>query len=645
MKKTLLSILAFIGFIALHAQVQKTPMIEHFTQASCAPCAGQNPILKNTLDIFGEDNYVRISHQTSWPGVDPMNAQFPTGPGARVSYYNFNGVPATSLNGGPTDFPNTIVTSATLTNAASQMTPYSITATQTWISPNEITVNIDVANVTDSAISSADKIYVSMVENEVTYPSAPGSNGETSFEYVMRQMYNASTGNANATTGAPLGTIAANSSTNFNFTITSLPSYLRDKREVSFAIYIQNNATKVIHQAAKTEKSDITTIPGAFLVTASSASAADPGFCDYSLTPGIEFTNNDDSTIVTEVVAQYSINGGTPIQQTFNGSLDNGQSTLIAFPIITLNGGTNTINSEIISVNGTDNWVSQALMDMSNNVYQKLNMTAVPAPLLEGMENATLPANSGYTRNLASALFDADASITQDLFGIVDGPTFNVGQIGGFGTSNRSLLFRFYAVASGEMNLIFHKLNLGTSSTLTFNHAYRQYQNENDRLAVQVSTDCGATWSTVFDQGGSTLATLAASTDQFIPTGGSAAGWSNNTIDLSAFDESEDVIIRFKGTSAYGNNLWLDDINLNSTLSVEDYSPLMAVKLYPNPTSDFIQISGLTSSENYSLYNMLGAKLSQGTVSNDDMINVRHLTNGMYFLTFNNGQTIKFTKI
>jgi len=636
--------MAFAGITALYAQVQKTPMIEHFTQASCAPCAGQNPILKNTLDTFGEENYVRISHQTSWPGVDPMNANFPEGPEVRRNYYGITGVPGTSLNGGATDFPNTIVTSSTLNSAAAQTTAYSISATQTWTNPNSLTVNIDVENVTGSPVSSADKIYVVMVENEITYPSAPGSNGETSFEYVMRQMYNASTGAANATAGAALGSIPAMSTTNFNFTISDIPSYIRDKRQVSFAIYIQNNASKVMYQAAKTDNSEITDIPGAFLVNVSSATIADSGFCDYGLTPGIEFTNNDTSINVTEVVAQYSLNGETPVQQTFIGNLSTGQSTTIAFPAITLDGGTNSVSSEIVSVNGTDYWVSQALMELPNNVYQKLNATSVPAPMVENLESAPLIAGTGYSRNLTTALFDVDTSITEPLFSILDGPLYNYGAIGGFGNSNRSIRFRFYNIQTGELNLVFNKLQLGSGSTLTFSHAYRQYINENDRLEVLVSTDCGATWTGVFNEAGSTLATLAASTTEYVPTGGSATGWASNSIDLSAYDGMDDVIIRFKGTSDYGNNLFLDDINLDSTLSLDDFSTLNSIKLHPNPTSDFIQVSGLTTSENYSIFNVLGAKVSQGSISDNQSIDVRDFSDGMYFLRFDNGNTIKFLK-
>ena len=260
MKKiTLLSILTFTVITSVYSQVKQTPMIEHFTQASCPPCSSQNPTLKATLDNFGEANYVRVTHQNSWPGVDPMNAEFPSGPEARRLYYSVSGIPNTSLNGAATGTPNTIITNSSLTTASNVMTPYNITVTQSWANENEVTVNIDVDNVTDTAISSADKIYVTMLERQITFTSPPGATNETLFEDVMRQMYNASTGDSDATSGASLGEIPGMSTTNFNFTITNLPSYLRDKSQVIFAVYIQNNSSKQILQASKSNTNTLST--------------------------------------------------------------------------------------------------------------------------------------------------------------------------------------------------------------------------------------------------------------------------------------------------------------------------------------------------------------------------------------------------
>lgn len=624
--------LLVFGSGSLFAQVNKVPMIEHFTQASCGPCASQNPTMQATLNGYSGE-YVKVSHQVSWPGTDPMYNDFQAGPDARVTYYGVQGVPNTSLNGGATGAPNTIVTAATLASAAAVTTPYQITATQSWADPNTVTVNIDVENVTGSAVSSADKIYVTMVENQVNYNTAPGSNGETEFYSVMRQMYNASTGAADATTGAALGSIAANSTENFNFTITSLPNYIADKGQVTFAIYIQNDASKEILQAGKTA---VVSIPGLINVEANTASVAAAGYCDYSYTPGVEFVNNDASTTVTEVVAEYSINGGTSVQETFTGSLTQGQSTTITFPATTLAGGTSVISYQIVSVNGAQNWQSPAAVSVPNEVYSKLNQTGVAAPVIEGMETATL--NGGYSRDLSTAIFDADAAIGEALFGILDGPTFNYGAIGGFANSDRSIRFRFYNIQSGEMNLVMQKVNLGTNSALTFSHAYRQYQAENDKLEVFVSTDCGATWTSVFSEQGTGLATLSPSQTSFVPS--AAADWASNTVDLSAYDNTQDVVIKFTATSAYGNNLFIDDINIGEPSNVEELTAA-TFDVYPNPATDKVVVEvSETSSEdaNITVFDVNGQIVSS-TVLNAGKssveVNTSALASGVYTVRVN----------
>jgi len=67
-------------------------------------------------------------------------------------------------------------------------------------------------------------------------------------------------------------------------------------------------------------------------------------------------------------------------------------------------------------------------------------------------------------------------------------------------------------------------------------------------------------------------------------------------------------------------------------------------KLYPNPANEFIEISGLLSIENYRIYDILGKKVKKGTIANQEQINIRDFTKGLYFIKLDNGNTIKFMK-
>lgn len=81
-----------------------------------------------------------------------------------------------------------------------------------------------------------------------------------------------------------------------------------------------------------------------------------------------------------------------------------------------------------------------------------------------------------------------------------------------------------------------------------------------------------------------------------------------------------------------------------STLSIPDVSYKSSVKIYPNPTTDYISVSSLKQQEDYIVYNVLGMNVLRGTLSNNTKIDVSHLINGMYFLKIKNSNIIKFIK-
>lgn len=67
-------------------------------------------------------------------------------------------------------------------------------------------------------------------------------------------------------------------------------------------------------------------------------------------------------------------------------------------------------------------------------------------------------------------------------------------------------------------------------------------------------------------------------------------------------------------------------------------------KLYPNPTSDYIQISSLSVSKAFTIYDILGAQIKKGVISINEKIDVKNFSKGLYFLKLDNGTAIKFIK-
>lgn len=83
----------------------------------------------------------------------------------------------------------------------------------------------------------------------------------------------------------------------------------------------------------------------------------------------------------------------------------------------------------------------------------------------------------------------------------------------------------------------------------------------------------------------------------------------------------------------------------SAALSIgENSSVPQKITIFPNPSLDFIQIIGLKVKENYIIYNNLGKEIQKGIISNQESIDIHNFTNGLYFLKFENGNTLKFLK-
>ena len=83
-----------------------------------------------------------------------------------------------------------------------------------------------------------------------------------------------------------------------------------------------------------------------------------------------------------------------------------------------------------------------------------------------------------------------------------------------------------------------------------------------------------------------------------------------------------------------------------TTLGVDDITDVkLSLKLFPNPSVNFIKISGLSEKANYIIYNLLGKEILRGKVLNEENIFIQDLSNGTYFIKVENAKAIKFIKM
>lgn len=130
-------------------------------------------------------------------------------------------------------------------------------------------------------------------------------------------------------------------------------------------------------------------------------------------------------------------------------------------------------------------------------------------------------------------------------------------------------------------------------ATFTFKYAYAQYNGTwADVFKVQASSNCGGSWSDIYVPSPSTMASGSGgvTTTPFTPT---PAQFKLYTLTshpaFNTFKTQPNVKIRFyfqeNTASGFGNNLYLDDINFNTPLSVNELSQSIGLALYPNPTN------------------------------------------------------------
>ncbi len=67
------------------------------------------------------------------------------------------------------------------------------------------------------------------------------------------------------------------------------------------------------------------------------------------------------------------------------------------------------------------------------------------------------------------------------------------------------------------------------------------------------------------------------------------------------------------------------------------------MNLYPNPTSDYIYIDA-NGTNNFSIYNATGVLVRQEIITNNNKIDIRDLTPGLYYIKTDDDLTAKFIK-
>lgn len=607
----LLSMTAIASFT--FAQTQRVCLVEEFTQASCGPCAAANPAF-NTLLSGNTTKAVSIKYQTDWPGYDPMNEHNPSQVQTRVNYYGTSGVPEAHIDGDS-------ITGASYTGAPGNLTQAKIDAKYAITSPCAIIVtpsfSSDMSKINVSATVNASAamaagmiLHIVVVEKTINFATAPGSNGETVFYNVMKQMLPTDQGTA-------LNALAVGGTQTVTTSWDMKNIY--DLSQVAVVAFVQDNATKMVHQAVISGNLSVPAGTAFATVNTLSAGAGAPS-CNASIAPVVT-VKNVSTTAVTSFTIDYSVGTATG-SYNWTGSLAAGAtSAAITLPALTGATGLNDVAASCTNINNTG--ISGGALVAPTTISTILPSSSTIGTLVQDFNATGMPA--GY--------------FPYDVNG--DGRTWFKGTTQ---SGVKALVCDFFSGgnSTGNVDYIYTpSINLtgATSASLVFDVASAPYSNpaEPDKLEVVVSTDCGVTWTSLYSKQGAALNTAPLVTSAFIPT---ATQWRNETVDLTSVLGNANVLIAFKGTSGYGNYCWVDNININSVVGIAENQLASDVKVYPNPSNGVFNVELLNNQNvTVSVINALGQDVTGALKMSNavQQIDLSNQANGTYLIMINNG--------
>jgi hypothetical protein len=237
MKKIcLVAAILLLGANPLFAQCYKYPLFEHFTQASCGPCAQQNPGFQSSILDPNPNSLRHIAYHTSWPGTDPMYSANTSQSNDRVSYYGVTGVPDVFLEGNYKEAQPGGMTMTDVNDVISKTSPIKIVVSDVDNGTSH-DVAVTVKSIGEPPTGSF-KLVAVVIERFIHYNSAPGTNGEKDFPNVMRKILPSSNGQ---TITLP----AQGEEATYNFTYDEDASWNMDTMGV--VAFIQKSTKEIIN--------------------------------------------------------------------------------------------------------------------------------------------------------------------------------------------------------------------------------------------------------------------------------------------------------------------------------------------------------------------------------------------------------------
>lgn len=338
-------------------------------------------------------------------------------------------------------------------------------------------------------------------------------------------------------------------------------------------------------------------------------------FCGMNVAPRVSVQNLGTSPLTS---ASFRITcGGDVTTYDWTGNIAQFESQVVEMPALNVTqNGLQSVTVEIVNVNGVADQGSKY------NSHDETFNVQLSSDIATASQNFTQSNLSPWT--------------VADYTG------------GNCGRSSGKLRFRAFNIpVGGTAEFISPLMNFTNNNTpsLTFDVAHKRYNSSSsESLAVKVSGDCGTTWTDVYLKEGEDLATVSGFTGNTEFIANSASMFRTETVDLSEYAGNEHVVVKFVLTSGYGNNVWLDNINISDGPLAVSSVDENGMAIFPNPVKDVLTINYDKAISQIDVYDVNG-KLVKTITTVDNTINVSDLSEGVYMLNIQTEEGLIVRKI
>lgn len=227
--------------ILLQPAVNKIVLIEDFANVSCTPCVTSNLILEAVKKNYTDYQIAVIKYPTNFPSpIDPFFLANTAASNSKISFYNVFSAPSTRIDGLMKPISSDSVAIKDSINKRLNVAPkFLLELNDTTIGATlSFTVKV---TMHDSAGIDFSKLVLNSIltETYIEYSSPPGSNGETKFYNIMREIIP-------SPSGTSLSTLAMNVPSSFNFTTNINAAW--KTQYLKLIVFVQNTSTKEVYQ-------------------------------------------------------------------------------------------------------------------------------------------------------------------------------------------------------------------------------------------------------------------------------------------------------------------------------------------------------------------------------------------------------------